>query len=105
MSEFFQDSGGSGGGCSANNDRTVVLCSPSANGNLTSPVEITAAATRNEHAITGMVAYANSQIVARSNGSTLSAGVPLSPGQYQLVIRAWDSTGYYVSSEENSTVK
>lgn len=105
MSEFFLNGGGGGGGgCSANRDRSVVICSPPANSDLPSPVQITAAAKDNEYRITGMVAYANGQIVAQSSSSTLNASVPLSPGQYQLVVRAWDSSGYYFSSQENFTV-
>jgi len=34
----------------------------------------------------------------------LNALVSLSPGNYNLVIRAWDTTGYYFSSQENFTV-
>jgi hypothetical protein len=52
-----------------------------------------------------MVAYANGQIVAQSSGSTLNAGVSLNAGQYNLVVRAWDSTGYYFSSQESFTVR
>ena len=51
-----------------------------------------------------MIAYANGQIVARSSSGTLSASVQMNPGQYQLVVRAWDSSGYYFSSQENFTV-
>ena len=90
--------------CTATQDKTVVICSPQPNGSSGSPVQITAAAKDNEHRITGLVAYANSQIVAQSSGSTLNASVALSPGQYQLVVRAWDTTGYYFSSQENFTV-
>ena len=99
MAEFFQ-----GGTCTATQDKTVAICSPPANGTVPSPIQLTAAAKDNEHPITGMVAYANSQIVAQSNDSTINASVPLNPGQYQLVVRAWDSTGYYFSSQENITV-
>jgi hypothetical protein len=103
MSEFFQGAGG-GTGCTPTQDRTVLICSPTANGSAVSPAQITAAAIDHEYPITGMVAYANGQIVAQSNSSTLNASVPLSPGQYQLVVRAWDSSGYYFSSQENFTV-
>ena len=99
MSEFFQD-----GTCSPSGDKSVAICAPPANGNMTSPVQITAGARDDEHSITAIVAYANGQVVARSNSSTLSASVPLNPGQYQLVVRAWDSTGYYFSSQESFTV-
>ncbi len=90
--------------CAPTRDLTVAICSPAVNGNGGSPVQITAMATDNEHQITGMVAYANGKIVAQSNGSTLNASVPMSSGQYQLVIRAWDTTGYYFSSQQNFTV-
>ena len=100
MAEFFTGTPQ----CTPTQDKTVAICSPSANGNVQSPVQFTAAARDNEHPITGMVAYANSQIVAESPDATMNAMVPLSPGNYSVVIRAWDSTGYYFSSEENFTV-
>jgi hypothetical protein len=103
MSEFFQGSGG-GSNCTPTQDLTVLICAPTPNGSVGSPVQITAAALDNEYPITGMVAYVNSQEVAQSNSSTLNASVPLSPGQYQLVVRAWDSTGNYFSSQENFSV-
>ncbi len=90
--------------CTATQDRTVVICSPPANGTVPSPVQITAAALDNEYHITAMIAYANGHQIAQSSGSTLSASVALSPGTYQLVIRAWDTSGYYFSSQENFTV-
>lgn len=100
MAEFFQGTPQ----CTADQDRTVTICSPIANGSDSSPVQITATAKDNEYPITGMVAYANSQIIAQSPDSTLNAMVQLSPGNYNLVIRAWDSRGYNFSSSENFTV-
>jgi hypothetical protein len=91
--------------CAAMQDKTVVICSPQENQSTGSPVHIMAAAKDEEHSITGMVAYANSRIIAQSNGATIDASVALGRGQYQLVIRAWDSNGYYFSSAENFTVK
>jgi len=90
--------------CTAAQDKTVAICAPQPNGNSTSPVQITAAAKDNEHPITGMVAYANSQIIAEGPDAVMNAMVSLRPGTYNLVIRAWDSTGYYFSSQENFTV-
>lgn len=91
--------------CTATRDRSVTICSPQANGTVGSPVQIAAAAKDNQHRITGMVAYANGQVVAQSSGSTLNASVALPSGSYQLLIRAWDSSGYYFSSQENFTVR
>jgi phosphatidylinositol-3-phosphatase len=100
MSEFFSGTPQ----CTATQDKTMKICSPASNGRVTSPVQLTAAARDNEHPITGIVAYANSQIVAESPDGVLNALVSLSPGNYNLVIRAWDTTGYYFSSQENFTV-
>ena len=69
-----------------------------------SPISIASASKDNEYAITGMVAYINSTVVAESENGILNATVPLSPGNYQLVIRTWDTSGYYFSSQENFTV-
>jgi phospholipase C len=90
--------------CTATQDRTVVICAPPANGTVPSPVQITAAAKDDEYRITAMTAYANGHEVAHSTSSPLSASVPLSPGRYLLVVRAWDSSGYYFSSQEYFTV-
>jgi hypothetical protein len=100
MTEFFQGTPS----CTATQDRTVAICAPTPNSSVTSPLQIVSAAKDDEHTITGMVAYANSQIVAQSNDAILNATIALNPGHYQLVIRAWDSTGYYFSSQENFTV-
>jgi hypothetical protein len=100
MAEFFQGSPR----CTASGDRTVAICSPTSNGNVASPIQILSAAKDNEYPIIGMVAYVNGQIVAESGNAVLNATVPLSPGQYQLVIRGWDSTGNYFSSQENFTI-
>jgi hypothetical protein len=100
MTEFFQATPQ----CKANQDKSVAICSPQLNSDVNSPVQFSAAAKDKQYPITGMVAYANGQIVAESPDGTLNAKVPLSPGNYQLVIRAWDSKGYFFSSQENFTV-
>ncbi len=100
MTEFFQATPQ----CKASKDKSVAICSPQLDGDVKSPVQLTAAAKDNQYSITGMVAYANSQIVAQGPDGVLNAKVLLRPGNYQLVIRAWDSKGYYFSSQENFTV-
>ncbi len=100
MAEFFAGTPQ----CTPTQDKTVAICAPAANGRVTSPVQLTAMAKDNEHPITGMVAYANSQIVAEGPDAVMNAQLALSPGTYNLVIRAWDTTGYYFSSQENFTV-
>ncbi|HUI85078.1 MAG TPA: hypothetical protein VL240_12690 [Candidatus Binatia bacterium] len=100
MAEFFAGTPQ----CTATQDQTVKICAPVANQRLTSPLQINAAAKDNEHPITGMVAYANSQVVAIGPDAILNATISLPHGTYNLVIRAWDSTGHYFSSQENFTV-
>ena len=93
-----------GQGCAATVDKTVAICSPASGATVGSPVQFTAAALDNEHPITGMVLYVDSQIKGRSNNASLSASVALSSGSHPVVVRAWDSTGFFFSSQENITV-
>jgi phospholipase C len=67
-------------------------------------VQFTAAALDNEHPVTAMILYVDSQQTAKSTSASLSASVPLANGNHNIVIRAWDSSGYYFSSSEAITV-
>lgn len=97
--------GGSGGGsCAASVDHTVAICSPAAGSTVGSPVQFLAGARDNEHAVAAMVLYVDSQVAARSSGASLSASVALANGKHNIVIRAWDSTGFFFSSSEIITV-
>jgi hypothetical protein len=100
MVEFFQGTPQ----CTASKDKSVAICSPAPNADVNSPVQLSAAAKDNQYAITAMIAYANGQIVAESPDGMLNSKVSLSPGNYQLVIRAWDSQNSSFSSQENFTV-
>jgi phospholipase C len=93
-----------GQSCTATVDQTVAICSPANGATVGSPVQFTAAALDNEHSITGMVLYIDSQIKGQSNNANLSASVALSSGSHLVVIRAWDSTGFFFSSQENIVV-
>lgn len=90
--------------CSATVDKTVKICSPANGASLPSPVQFTSAARDNEHAITGMILYIDSTMKAKSTTSLLSASVALAAGKHAIVIRAWDSTGFFFSSSESITV-
>ncbi|HEV2991356.1 MAG TPA: Ig-like domain-containing protein, partial [Candidatus Angelobacter sp.] len=93
-----------GQSCTATVDKTVAICSPANGATVGSPVQFTAAALDNEHPITGMVLYVDSQIKGQSSNANLSASVALSSGSHPVVIRAWDSTGFFFSSQENIVV-
>src|SRR5215471_15891452 len=90
--------------CSATVDKTVHICSPANGATLASPVQFTAAARDNEHPITGMILYVDSVMKAKSPNGLLSASVALAVGKHAIVIRAWDSTGFFFSSSESITV-
>lgn len=90
--------------CSATTDKTVNICSPASGSSDTSPVQFTAAARDDEHPITGMVLYVDSVEKANGSSALLSASVALSVGNHSIVVRAWDSTGFFFSSSETITV-
>jgi len=80
----------------------VNICSPAA-GSVGSPFTLSAASLGNAR-ITGMKAYANGVSVASSTSSTLNAQVSLVPATYNLVVKAWDSTGAVYQKSESITV-
>jgi len=90
--------------CAATVDKTVNICSPAGGSTDNSPVQFTAAALDQEHPITGMIAYVDSVQKAQSANASLSASVQLAAGTHNIVIRAWDSTGFFFSSQESITV-
>ena len=97
-------SGGGSGACTASTDRTVNICSPAVNATVASPVQFSAAALDKEHTVTAMTLYVDSQVAARSTSATITASVPMASGKHFIVIRAWDSSGFYFSSSEYVTV-
>lgn len=90
--------------CTATTDKTVKICSPGSNATVSSPVQFSAAARDNEHTITAMIMYVDSVQKAKSANASLIAVLSLAAGKHAIVIRAWDSTGFFFSSSENITV-
>lgn len=81
----------------------VNICSPTAGASVASPFTLSAASLGSGH-ITGMKAYANGVTVASSTSSTLNAQVTLANNTYNLVVKAWDSTGAVYQKTETITV-
>ncbi|HYX53091.1 MAG TPA: Ig-like domain-containing protein [Candidatus Limnocylindrales bacterium] len=81
----------------------VNICSPAPGSTVNSPVTISAASLGNAR-ITAMKAYANGVTVASSTGSTLNAQIALANNTYNLVVKAWDSTGAVYQKSESITV-
>lgn len=104
LSSLGQIARAQGSGCSATVDKTVNICSPASGATVNSPVQFSAAALDQAHPITGMVLYVDSQQAASSSSATLAAQVSLGAGNHSVLIRAWDSTGFFFSSQENITV-
>ena len=90
--------------CSATVDKTVKICSPANGASLPSPVQFTSASRDNEHPITGTTLYVDSVIKGHSTNAQLSTSVALAAGKHAIVIRSWDSTGFFFSSSESITV-
>jgi hypothetical protein len=85
---------------------SVTVQSPSPGASVTSPVTFTASAS-SPNGISGWVIYANDQNVYQVDNysSSLSASVNLSPGTYNVYIRAWDRvSGYGTSAPMQITV-
>jgi len=81
----------------------VKVCSPAAGSSVNSPVTISAASKGNAR-ITGMRAYANGVNVATSTSAILNAQVTLANATYNMVVKAWDSTGAVYQTTETITV-
>ena len=71
---------------------------------MTSPVTFSAGARDNEHTVTAMIMYIDSVKKAQSANASLTAILSLAAGKHAIVIRAWDSTGFFFSSSESITV-
>ena len=85
-------------------DKTVKICSPANGATVGSPVTFSAGARDNEHPVTSMIMYIDSVKKAQSANASLSAILSLPAGKHAIVIRAWDSTGFFFSSSESITV-
>src|SRR5262249_40588034 len=56
------------------------------------------------HTVTAMIMYIDSVQKAKSTSASLTAVLTLAAGKHAIVIRAWDSTGFFFSSSESITV-
>src|ERR1051326_8206610 len=90
--------------CTATVNRTVKICSPTSGATVTSPVTFSAGALDTIHTVTAMIMYIDSVKKAQSANSQLSAILSLPAGKHAIVIRAWDSSGFFFSSSESITV-
>jgi hypothetical protein len=52
-----------------------------------------------------MQIYVDSNLVYQANGSTVNEALPLSSGQHNIVVQAWDNGGGTWKSNVSVTVK
>jgi len=71
---------------------------------VTSPVTFSAGALDTIHTVTAMIMYIDSVKKAQSANAQLNAILSLPAGKHAIVIRAWDSSGFFFSSSESITV-
>src|SRR3954470_15799421 len=77
----------------------VTVTSPSETGGVPTPVRFTASAEDGAgRSITGWVVYVNNTNTFQNHISTLDQWVILDPGNYNVYIRAWDSSGAFGTS-------
>ena len=81
--------------CTATVDKTVKICSPASGATVTSPVTFSAGARDTAHTVTAMIMYIDSVKKAQSSNASLNAILSLPAGKHAIVIRAWDSTGFF----------
>src|SRR3979411_194012 len=90
--------------CTATVDKTEKICSPASGATVTSPVTFSAGARDTSHPVTAMIMYIDSVKKAQSSNASLSAIISLPAGTHAIVVRAWDSTGFFFPSSESITV-
>jgi len=81
----------------------VTLAAPTTS-TVTGPVQFKASAV-SKNPITGFVVYANNVNVLQQTGSTLNGTANLTPGNYSVKIRSWDSSGAFGDASTSLSVK
>ncbi len=82
----------------------VSICLPPAGGNLSSPVDISAAANGGVRSIVAMKAYLDGKLVAASSTHTLSGSAAAAAGSHKVTVNAWDSSGKLFQATASFTV-
>jgi hypothetical protein len=82
----------------------VTIAAPASSAILTSPVTIKASV-QADAPVYAMQIYVDSNLVYQANGSTVNKALPLSSGQHNIVVQAWDNGGGTWKSNVSVTVK
>jgi acid phosphatase len=82
----------------------VTIVAPASSAILTSPVTIKASV-QADAPVYAMQIYVDSNLAYQANGSTLNEALPLSSGQHNIVVQAWDNGGGTWKSNVSVTVK
>lgn len=71
---------------------TVSISTPFPNAQVTSPVQITAAA-NNDSSVYSMQIYVDNQLQYHTKGNSVNTALAMSPGQHFVVVQSWDVAG------------
>jgi hypothetical protein len=82
---------------------SVTVSSPASGSTVASPVRFVASATSSAP-ITGMKIYVDGLVKYATSLSRIDVNLTLANGSHQVVVRAWDNTGAYFSSNRTITV-
>ena len=75
-------------------DRTVTVCTPTNGATVTSPFEVSAAAT-DSAAVSAMQIYLDGVKVFQVNANSFDTSVTASTGTHRLTVKAWDAVGAF----------
>lgn len=109
--EYFTAVSGTPQGPCAPSTQGALICSPSPNATVTSPVQISAGATTSNGYLAAMRVYVDnvSQVTINNPQQTksfsISPSLTMSPGTHSIVVVGYPSTGGSLTASENITVQ
>ncbi|MBA3914980.1 MAG: hypothetical protein H0X25_14250 [Acidobacteriales bacterium] len=83
---------------------TVTLTAPPPNGTFYSPVQVTGT-TVDPSPVYAVQLYVDDVLTYQVSGTAVNWALPISPGQHNLVMQAWDTAGGIYKQNETVTVK
>src|SRR5437588_132070 len=75
-------------------DRTVTVCTPADGATVSSPFEVSAAAT-DAATVTAMQIYLDGALIFKVNASSFDTTVTAAAGSHRVTVKAWDATGAF----------
>ncbi len=86
-------------------NRSVTICTPTAQSTVGSPVHVVAGTTDTTAPVTAVRIYVDNVSMYTVNANTVDTYVALASGKHRLVVQAWDATGAVFKSTIQITVR